>query len=180
MHPHITSTIHNIFTYSQILFPIFMLTCQYGEACPRYLSPLLSAPLLSSKGRGRGRSKVGWCPGVNCFDTIFFLVSWEVEDVKVFTPKRKKQTISPCIDLLLPSPWHCRRYQGWGNCPDSWAFSVSAGRVGSGSSLLSPDDHEGNAPDDYFPHALHDHHGHVHDCNKPHDGQAYDGISHIH
>ena len=61
------------------------------------------------------------------------------------------------------------------------AFSVSTGRVGSGSSLLSPDDHEGNAPDVYYiPHALNDHVGHVHDCNEPHDCQAYDGISHIH
>ena len=114
-----------------------MLTCQYGEACPRYLSPLLSAPLLSSKGRGRGRSKVGWCPGVNCFATFFsrFMRSWRCKSI--YTQK-KKQTISPCIDLLLPFPWHCRRYQGWGNCPDSWAFSVSAGPGESGSSLLSP------------------------------------------
>ena len=91
-----------------------------------------------------------------------------------------REPISPRIELFLPSPWRCRRYQGWGNCPDSLAFSVSTGQDGSGSCLLSPDDHEGNASDGYFPHAPHDHDCHVLECNEPHDGQAYDGISHIH
>ena len=82
----------SICTCSQILFQIFS-TCQYGEACPRYLSRLLSAPLLSSKGRGRGRSKVGWCPGVNFFHTKVFSFHQIV-----------REPISLCIELFLPSP----------------------------------------------------------------------------
>lgn len=137
MHPHITSTIHNIFTYSQIFFQYLCLPVNmvkpvldiYLHCC----RPLCWVPRAVVEEEVKLADALALTVLIQFFSR--FMRSWRCKSIYTL---KKKQTISPCIDLLLPFPWHCRRYQGWGNCPDSWAFSVSAGPGESGSSLLSP------------------------------------------